>query len=185
MFPSVTVSGLVTAPADLLFDIVSDVTQHPKLAGSGEVHAIEWITPAPRGVGSGFSARQRNGVLRYATRSYVQEFRRPYRFVWLSGFGMKKPPFGQLWGFDFQPLDARTTWVSNMMRVPAYPVPRIPPLIWLASAGLEHEARNMKPTLRNLAVLAGAQLLGDIKITHDWCGGRIPCGRSGEALRAV
>ncbi len=184
-FPSVTVSCLVTAPADVLFDIVSDVTQHPKLAGSGEVQAIEWITPAPHGVGSGFASQQQIGLLRYVARSYVQEFRRPHRFVWLSGIGMKKPPFGQLWGFDFQPLDARTTWVSNMMRAPMYPVPRIPPLSWLVSAGVAHEARNMKPTLRNLAALAGAQLLGEVKITHDWCGGAIPCGRVNETLRAV
>jgi hypothetical protein len=184
-FPSVTVSCLITAPAEALFDIVSDVTQHPKLAGSGEVRGIEWITPAPHGEGSGFASRQQIGLLRYPARSYVQEYRRPYRFVWLSGFGMKKPPFGQLWGFDFQPLDSRTTWVSNMMRVPAYPVPRIPPLSWLASAGLDHEARNMKPTLRNLAVIAGAQLLGEIKVNHDWCGGAIPCGRATDVLRAV
>jgi hypothetical protein len=43
----------------------------------------------------------------------------------------------------------------------------------------------MKPTLHKLAACAGAQLLGEIKITRDWCGGAVPCGRANETLRAV
>ncbi|MCX6018241.1 MAG: hypothetical protein NTZ50_07015 [Chloroflexi bacterium] len=175
-YPSVTVSGLITAPAEVLFAIVSDVSRHPELAGSGEVEQVEWVTPAPHGVGAGFAARQNVGGMRYRTRSYVQVYDPPHQFVWLSGIGARRPPFGQLWGFDFKVIDARTTWTSNMMRVPI-PLLRVPPFTWMADTGAMHEVTNMKPTLPRLAKMAGAQLLGDLRITLDWCAGDAPCSR--------
>jgi hypothetical protein len=185
-FPSVTVSGLITAPCEKLFALVSDPIRHPELAGSGEVQTVHWLTDGPHGVGSGFAATQQVGNVRYPTRSFVQEWEAPYRFVWLSGVGVKRPPFGQLWGFDLQPLDGRTTWVSHMMKVPMYPMLKLPPFTWLADLGASHEARNMKPTLKNLARVSGAQLLGDIKVSFDWCDSRQPCGRVEEGtLRAA
>ncbi len=183
--PSVTVSGLITAPCEKLFAIISDVTQHPKLAGSGEVQTVAWTTKGPIGVGSGFASKQKVGLFQYGARSYVQEFDAPRRFVWLSGFGMKKPPFGQLWGFDLQPFDARTTWVSHMMRVPAYLFPDMQPFTGILHAGAQHEVRHMKPTLHNLAHLAQAQLLGEVRITFDWCAGNRKCGNVDATFSAV
>lgn len=174
--PSLTVAGLITAPSDKLFDIVADVTRHPELAGSGEVERVEWSSPAPHGVGSRFTANQNINGMRYRTRSVVQAFDRPRQFVWLSGFGARRPPFGQLWGFDFKIIDARTTWVSHMMRVPI-PLLRIPPFTWIADAGAMHEAMNMKPTLGRLARMADAQLLGEVRVTLDWCVGNAPCSQ--------
>jgi hypothetical protein len=184
-FPSVTVSGLMTAPCEKLFAIVTDVTRHPELAGSGEVQQVEWITAAPHGVGSGFASRQRVGVFGYPTRSYVQVYDAPRQFVWLSGPGAKRPPLGQLWGFDFKRIDARTTWVSHMMRLPLYPVLNVPPFSWLADAGATYEAANMKPTLRKLARMADAQLLGELKVVLDWCVSDAPCSQIDGALRAA
>ncbi len=184
-FPSVTISGLITAPRERLFAIVSDVTRHPELAGSGEVQRVEWLSSAPHGVGSAFGSQQQVGAFRYPTRSYVQEYDAPKRMVWLSGPGAKKPPLGQLWGFELEALDARTTWVSHMMRVPMYPVLDIPPFSWLADLGVQHEVRNMKPTLRHLARMADAQLLGDIRVVMDWCTIAAPCTKTDNTLRAV
>lgn len=183
--PSVTVSGLITASCERLFEIVSDVTQHPKLAGSGEVQTVAWISPGTPGVGSGFASRQQVGPFNYPVRSYVQEYEAPRRFVWLSGVGMKKPPFGQMWGFDLQAVDARTTWVSHMMRVPMYVLPNILPFNALMQAGAAHESRNMKPTLTNLAKLANAQMLGEIRVVYDWCASEMPCGSVESILRTA
>lgn len=174
-FPSATVSGLITAPQERLFAIISDVTRHPELAGSGEVQHVAWMSAEPHGVGSEFGSRQRVGAFSYPTRSFVQEYDAPRRMVWLSGPGAKKPPLGQLWGFELEALDSRTTWVSHMMRVPLYPVLDVPPFSWLAAAGAHHEARNMKPTLRNLARMADAQLLGEIRVVLDWRPTAAPC----------
>jgi len=175
-FPSVTVTALITAPCEVLFDIVSDPTRHPQLAGSGEVIEVKWITPPPVGVGSGFQSRQCIGWYQYPTRSYVQVYEPPYRFIWLSGPGFKKPPFGQLWGFDLQPIDARTTLASNLMRWPLLPLPQFPPFAWFAERGLKHELNNMKPTLYNLARMANAQVIGELQVVFDWCEHTSPCG---------
>jgi hypothetical protein len=183
--PSVTVSALITAPSTALFAIISDITRHNELAGSGEVRAVRWLTDGPARVGSVFASQQQIGPMRYQTRSSVQEYDAPSRFVWLSGFGFQKLPLGQMWGFDLQAVDARTTWVSHMMRVPAYAMPNLPPWTLVAKRGAEHEARNMKPTLRNLARMANAQLLGEIRVTHDWCVSDAPCGKAGSILRAA
>jgi hypothetical protein len=181
-FPSVTVIGLITAPCEALFEIVSDPTRHPQIAGSGEVMEVEWITPPPVRVGSGFRSRQCIGWYQYPTRSYVQVYDPPYRFIWLSGPGFKKPPFGQLWGFDLQPLDARATLVSHLMRWPLMPVPEIPPFSWLMERGLKHELNNMKPTLYKLAKLANAEVIGDLQVEFDWCERTSPCGQRRGAL---
>ncbi len=175
-YPSVTVSGLITASSEKLFDIVTDVARHPELAGSGEVQNVAWITSEPHSVGSSFESQQSINGFRYRTRSVVQVFDRPRQFVWLSGMGAKRPPFGQLWGFDFKSIDARTTWVSHVMRVPI-PLLALPPFTWISRAGLMHEVANMKPTLPRLAKIAEAQLLGDIRVTLDWCVGDAPCSQ--------
>lgn len=119
--PSVTVTGLITASCETLFDIVSDPTHHPDIAGSGEVIHVEPMSPLPMHVGSGFKSRQCIGWYQYPSLSYVQVYDRPYHFVWLSGFGFRKPPFGQLWGFRFVPVDARSALVSHMMKLPLIP----------------------------------------------------------------
>lgn len=183
--PSVTVSALITAPRERLFTQIADVTRHHELAGSGEVREVRWTTPGPVHLGSKFMSQQQIGPLRYQTRSAVIEFEPNTRFVWLSGLGLEKPQIGQVWGFDLQAIDARTTWVSHMMRVPAYVMPNLPPWSLLMRRGAAHEARNMKPTLRNLARVSGAQLLGEIRVVHDWCVQEAPCGRVGATLRAI
>lgn len=175
-YPSVTVTALLTAPVEALFDIVSDVERHPELAGSGEVIATRWLTPGPVRVGSAFQSRQCVGWYQYPSRSFVQVHERPYRFIWLSGFGFKKPPFGQLWGFDLKPVDARSTLVSHMMKWPLLPLVDLPLVSPMARRGVEHELANMRPTLPKLAKLSGAQVIGDLQVVYDWCLGDEPCG---------
>ena len=167
-YPSATVTGLITAPCETLFDIVSDPMRHPELAGSGEVMQVKWTTSPPVCVGSSFQSRQCVGWYQYPSRSVVQVYDRPYRFVWLSGPGFRRPPFGQLWGFHMLPVDARSTLVSHLMKWPLLPVPQLPPFDVFARLGVDHELSNMRPTLRKLAKLAGAQVIGELQVTYDW-----------------
>lgn len=186
-YPSVTVSALVTAPCEALFSIVNDPMRHPELAGSGEVMETRWLTPLPVQVGSGFQSRQCVGWYQYPSRSYVQVYEPPYRFIWLSGPGFKRGPLGQLWGFDLKPLDARTTLVSHMMQVPYLPLPHVPPFIGVAERISRHEEKNMRPTLHKLAKAAGAQIIGDLQVTFDWCknADEAPCaGAKNSAIQA-
>lgn len=168
-YPSLTVSALVTAPCETLFSIVSDPTRHPDMAGSGEVMETRWLTPPPIGSGSGFQSRQCVGWYQYPSRSYVQVYEPPYRFVWLSGPGFKRGPLGQLWGFDLKPLDARTTLVSHLMKVPYLPVPAVAPFNSITEHIAQLELKNMQPTLHKLAKLSGAQIIGNLQVVFDWC----------------
>jgi hypothetical protein len=179
-YPSVTVTALLTAPCEVLFEIVSDPLRHPGLAGSGEVIATRWVTPPPVGVGSAFQSRQCVGWYQYPTRSFVQVYDPPYRFVWMSGPGFRKPPLGQLWGFELKPLDARSTLVSHMMKWPLFPLIPVPPFTWLAALGVNHELANMRPTLFKLARLSGALVIGDLQVAYEWYAGDTP----GEQERA-
>jgi hypothetical protein len=179
-YASATVSGLITAPCETLFDIVSDPTRHPELAGSGEVQDVKWITPPPIGVGSAFQSHQKINWYQYPTRSYVQVYEPPYRFVWLTASVFKKLPFGQLWGFDLQPVDARSTIVSNLMKVP-FPLPPLPPFTWIVDAGAQHEVDNMRPTFNNLARMANAHLIGELQVKLEWCMSALPHAERGQS----
>ncbi len=183
--PSATVSGLITAPCEVLFEIISNPERHPDIAGSGEVMEVRMLTKGPMRVGSGFQSRQCLRWYQYPTRSYVQVYEPPYRFIWLSGPGFRKPPFGQLWGFELSPVDSRLTLVSHLMSVPLYKVPNLPILNKLVELGARHEVRNMIPTLHKLAAAAHATVLGDIQVLLEWCEHNSPCGRKQFALRTM
>jgi hypothetical protein len=64
-------------------------------------------------------------------------------------------------------MDARSTLVSHMMKVPYLPV--LPPLHGVAERIARLELKNMQPTLHKLAKLAGAQIIGPIQVAYDWC----------------
>jgi len=167
-YPSLTVTGLITAGCETLFNIVSDPTRHPDLAGSGEVMQVRWTTHPPVGVGSGFVSLQCKGWYQYLSRSFVQVYDPPYWFVWRSGVGFRKTPFGQVWGFHLAPVDARSTLVSHLMKWPVLPMPQLPLFDVLMQRRVEHELSNMRPTLGKLAKLAGAQIIGNLQVTYDW-----------------
>ncbi len=166
--PSATVTALITAPCEALFAIVSDPTRHPSIAGSGAVMECKWLSEMPIRVGSVFKSRQCVGWYQYPTRSYVQAYEPPHRFIWLSGPGFKKPPLGQLWGFELTPVDARSTLVSNLMQIPYMPALSTRPFARITDSILAHELANMRPTLRRLAKVAHAEIIGELQIAREW-----------------
>ena len=167
-FPSATVTALITAPCEALYAIVSDPARHPDIAGSGAVMESEWVTAPPVCAGSFFKSRQCVGWYQYPTHSYIQVHEPPYRFIWMSGPGFKKPPFGQLWGFELTPVDARSTLVSNLMQVPYMPALPVWPFTRIVEDIIDRELVNMKPTLYRLAKVAHAEVIGDLQIARDW-----------------
>ena len=128
----------------------------------------EWLSEPTDCAGAVFKSRQCVGWYQYPTRSYVQVYDPPYRFIWMSGPGFKKPPFGQLWGFELTPVDARSTLVSNLMQVPYVPALPVWPFTRITENIIERELVNMKPTLRRLAKATHAEVIGDLQITRDW-----------------
>ncbi len=172
--PSATVSGLITASCDTLFDIISDPLRHPEIAGSGEVMSVRMLTPPPIRVGTVFQSHQCMRWLAYPTRSFVRVYDPPYRFVWFSAPIICQFPFGQLWGFELVPIDSRLTAVNHLMRIPIYTLPNLPGINALVKAGVRHEINNMSPTLYRLAAAARAIVLGEIQIADRWGTTRAP-----------
>ena len=160
-YGTATVNGVITASREKLFEIVSDVTRHPQLAGSGEVQRVEWVTASPVRVGSKFKAIQKIGM-EYPTRSSVVICDLNAAFVWFSGRS-GQPPFGEYWGFEFEPLSANKTRVYHGMCVPI-PLPGIFPFTWVADQGALHEVGNMRPTFQKLATMAGGELEGELEV---------------------
>jgi len=160
-YGAATVNGVISASAEALFAIVSDAKQHPKMAGSGQVETVEWVTPPPAQVGSKFKAHQNMGV-QYDSKSTVMLCVPNRVFVWFSGV-TGQPPLGQYWGFEFEPLGPSRTRVYHGMCVPI-PLPNIPPFTWIADTGAQHEVGNIKPTYEKLAQMAGGKLEGELSV---------------------
>ncbi len=184
-FPSVTVTALITAPCEALFAIVSDPSRHPDIAGSGAVMESDWLSEPPVRPGSVFKSRQCVGWYQYPTRSYVQAYEAPHRFVWMSGPGFKKPPFGQLWGFELTPVDARSTLVSNLMQVPYVPALPVWPFTRITRKIIDRELVNMQPTLHRLAKVAHAEVIGDLQIARGWLPGNAGVSPRASSMQAT
>jgi hypothetical protein len=168
-----------------LFAIVSDPARHADIAGSGAVMESDWLTVPPVQAGSVFKSRQCVGWYQYPTRSFVQVIEAPHRFIWMSGPGFKKPPFGQLWGFELTPVDARSTLVSNLMQVPYVPALPVWPFTRITAAIIEREIGNMTPTLYRLAKVAHAQVIGDLQIAREWRPAMGDAPQRGSAMQAT
>lgn len=146
-------SAVIAAPIETLWAIVSDVTRHPELAGSGEVQHTWLLTPAPVQHGSLFESAQLMRGLRYSTVSRVVAFEPPHRLAWRVGV-RQFPGRAQVWQFALTPQE-NGTLVQNSVALP-YVFPRIWPLSLLLDIAAQHEVETMRPTLINLAQLAGA-----------------------------
>jgi uncharacterized protein YndB with AHSA1/START domain len=148
------VSTTIAAPPDHLWAIISDVTRHPELAGSGEVMQTELLTPEPLRKGSRFQSRQNVRGLRYTTVSHVVACDPPRRLAWRIGLP-GTPPFGQVWQFELIP-EGQSTRVEHGVAL-VYVVPRLWPLTIGTDMVAQGEAQAMRPTLVNLAQGAGAE----------------------------
>ena len=160
-YVAATVNGVISASVEALYAIVSDVKRHVEMAGSGQVQTVEWVTSPPVQTGSRFKARQKMGV-EYDTKSVVVVCEPNRAFVWFSG-PTGDPPFGEYWGFEFEPLDAGRTRVFHGMCVPIG-LPNLPPFTWIANAGAQHEVGNMQPTYQKLAQMAAGKLEGELTV---------------------
>lgn len=148
-----TVSATIQASSAVLWEIVSDVTRHPELAGSGEVVQTELLTPGPLAVGSRFQSQQNMRGFRYTTVSHVVACKPPYHLAWHIGLP-GTPPFGQVWQFELSP-QGEATYVRHGVAL-VYALPEVLPFTLVSGSIGQMEANTMVPTLANLAARAGA-----------------------------
>lgn len=148
--------ALVNAPAQVIFDIVGDVSRHNELAGSGEVLRVRKLTEGPLGVGTRFEAdediRMRPGRMKFVSTSEIVTYDPPNAVSWTSAPPTMKPRRIQWW-FRLTPEDGSTR-VVHEVEVDMSPLMNLlmKPTYAFMRGGLL--AQGMEKTLENLRQLA-------------------------------
>lgn len=143
------VRAVIPAQPQAIWELVSDPTRHPELAGSGQVVQTEVISEPPMGVGSQFRSQQQLGVS-YVTISHVVAYEPERRFTWRIGLP-GTPPFAQIWQFTLTPQEGGTL-VENAVVLP-YVLPQIFPFTLASERVGQLEIEAMRPTLANISTL--------------------------------
>jgi hypothetical protein len=148
-----SVSAVVAAPVEAVWDLVSDPTRHPEIAGSGEVVQIEVLGAGLLRRGEVFQSQQNMRGLSYVTKNRVVIWEPPYRFAWRVGLG-PAPGIAQIWSFALWP-EAGGTRVENAVSLP-YALPAFWPFTLLADNIGAQEVAVIAPTIENIAEILDA-----------------------------
>jgi uncharacterized protein YndB with AHSA1/START domain len=151
---SVSVSRQIAAPAKEIFKVLTDPARHPDIDGTGLLRdgADNSIVSA---VGDKFTVRMRSARMGdYEMTSHVVEYERDRRVAWepvLSGVSRPEHEaaigdcYGQRWIYELEPIDSRTTVVTE-----TYDCTRSPEWLRTELRNGEHWAESMTKTLENL-----------------------------------
>jgi uncharacterized protein YndB with AHSA1/START domain len=96
----VSVSRVIPAPADKIFDVLADPSQHPVIDGSGSVRGAVKGNPDRLTKGAKFGMNMRIG-LPYRMRNIVVEFEENKLIAWRH-FGRHR------WRYELEPVDGGT-----------------------------------------------------------------------------
>ncbi|WP_054811894.1 SRPBCC family protein [Nocardia arizonensis] len=104
----VSASREITAPAEVIFELIADPSQQPRWDGNDN------LAEAPSGqrvraVGEVFAMTLTNGSVRH---NRVVEFEEVRRMAWLPCEPDKEPP-GHLWRWELEPLGDTITRVTH------------------------------------------------------------------------
>ena len=105
----ISVERVVPAPPGAIFDILTDVTRHPEIDGSGALRNVKGEAPERLGKGSVFGMSMHLGV-NYSMVNTVVEFEEDRRIAWRSGpRGILGNLFaGRIWRYELEPVDGDT-----------------------------------------------------------------------------
>jgi uncharacterized protein YndB with AHSA1/START domain len=101
----VTVTRVIAAPAQAIFDVLADPTKHPLIDGSGSVKAVRAGGPARLALGAKFGMRMKLG-LPYRIENTVTVFEEGRAIAW-------RHVGRHTWRYDLEPLDEHTTRVTE------------------------------------------------------------------------
>jgi uncharacterized protein YndB with AHSA1/START domain len=111
----VSVSRVIPAPAEAIFDILADPGRHQEIDGSGTVQGAHSATPRRLKLGDTFGMSMRMGVP-YSTRNVVVEFEDNRRIAWrtLAAPLLTLLFTGRTWRYVLEPVEGGTrvteTW---------------------------------------------------------------------------
>lgn len=147
-----SVSGVIAAPLESVWGVVSDPTRHAELAGSGQVRSVEILGDGPIKPGTIFLAHQEIRGIRYVSTNRTVIWEPPFRFAWRVGTPFA-PQGAQIWMFSMLP-DREGTRVENGVVLP-YVLPSFFPFSLAHDEFGRHEHSSIRPTLDNLARMLG------------------------------
>jgi uncharacterized protein YndB with AHSA1/START domain len=130
---------IIPAPAAAIFDLLAHPAQHALIDGSGTVEDVQPRTPARLSPGAKFGM-QMNWGMRYKILNEVVEFSEGERIAWRH-FG------GHIWRYILEPIDARTTRVTEQFDPSQSRSPRFLRLIRAS----RRNQRSIEATLARLA----------------------------------
>ncbi len=98
--PAITVSRVISAPAQKIFDLLADPNMHPVLDGSGTVKAAREGNPKRLSLGAKFGMNMQLGGP-YRISNEVVEFEEGKRIAWCH-FARN------IWRYELEPVDGGT-----------------------------------------------------------------------------
>ena len=104
-----TVERLISAPPEVIFDVLADPAKHALIDGSGMLQGASEASSARLSLGVTFGMSMKLGV-RYATVNTVVEFEENRRIAWQTGPKGKLEPYvaGRIWRYELEPRGDRT-----------------------------------------------------------------------------
>lgn len=149
----VVVEREIAAPADVLFDIVSDPRMHPAIDGGGTVRSAV-RGPERLTEGSRFGMTMRQFGIPYAVPNTVVEFERDRRIAW-------RHPGMHRWRWEFEPRGDGHTLVRHTYAYGHSPVPGLLERVGFVDAAREGMPRSLG-NLERLAAERTAERDGDV-----------------------
>ncbi|HEX4701210.1 MAG TPA: SRPBCC family protein [Pseudonocardiaceae bacterium] len=134
----VAVTATVHAPAERIFELLTDPTKHPLIDGSGTVLAARDAAAKPLELGSTFGMDMKWGMP-YRITNKVVEYE-PYRLIAWRHLA------GHRWRWELDPVDADTTEVTETFDWSSAPAGMFYPLIGFP----ERNRKGIEETLRRL-----------------------------------
>jgi hypothetical protein len=111
----VSVERVIKAPPSAIFAIISDVSRHPEIDGSGSVVKTKPGAPEQLALGTTFEMSMKLGVP-YSMSNRVIEFEPDRRLAWQTTLSGPLGRFigGRIWRYELEPVDNGTkvteTW---------------------------------------------------------------------------
>jgi uncharacterized protein YndB with AHSA1/START domain len=104
-----TVERLISAPPEVIFDVLANPAKHSLIDGSGMLQGANGPDDARLALGETFGMGMKMGV-RYSTVNTVVEFEENRRIAWQTGPKGKLEPYvaGRIWRYELEPRGDRT-----------------------------------------------------------------------------
>ena len=151
MADRISVSRVIPAPPEPIFDLLADPSRHAEIDGSGTVQGARSGTRR-LALGDSFGMSMRMGVA-YSTRNVVVTFEENRRIAWQTHGPTRIGAFvgGRIWRYELEPVDGGTnvaeSWDISEESWFTKPVVRL---------GANDARKNMTATLARIEeVLAG------------------------------